>query len=248
MQAKMLRIERLSVAVNGEEIIRNLSLTIKRGELHLLMGPNAAGKSTLAYALVGHPNYRVTAGTIKLGSQKINDLSPEERSRLGLFLAFQHPVGIEGVSLFELLREEMRVRERGGATREILNLGEKLSQEVGLESEALGKELNLGLSGGEGKKSEILQALALQPEFAVFDESDSGLDVDGLKLFGDAVQGLVKHGTGVLAISHYPRILKYLKPDFVHVMVGGRIVESGGPKLAKKIEREGYKGYGQKES
>lgn len=248
MQAKVLRIERLSVAVNREEIIRNLSLTIKRGELHLLMGPNAAGKSTLAYALAGHPNYRVTAGTIKLGSQKINDLSPEERSQLGLFLAFQHPIGIEGVSFFDLLREAMRKREWSGTARELLGLGERLTQELGLESGVLGRQLNLDLSGGEKKKAEVLQALALQPAFAIFDESDSGLDIDGLRLFGKTTSGLVKDGAGVLMISHYPRILKYLKPGFVHVMVGGRIVESGGPKLAKKIEREGYKGYGQKES
>lgn len=221
---------------------------IKRGELHLLMGPNATGKSTLAYALVGHPNYRVTAGTIKLGSRKINGLSPEERSQLGLFLAFQYPVEIEGVSFFDLLREAVRVHGWSGTARELLVAGERLAEEVGLENSVLGKELNLNLSGGEKKRAEVLQALALKPMFAIFDESDSGLDIDGLRLLGKTTSGLVKEGAGVLMISHYPRILKYLKPDFVHVMVGGRIVESGGVSIAKKIEKEGYKGYGQKES
>jgi len=248
MHAKSLTIERLSVAIEKKEVIKDLSLTIRKGELRLLMDPNAAGKSTLAYALAGHPNYRVTSGEIKIGSQKLNDLPTEERARLGFFLAFQYPVGIEGISLFDLLRETARVQGWSGTARELLGLGGRLARAVGLENKILGKELNFELSGGEKKRTEILQALALQPVFAVFDESDSGLDVDGLKLFGEAVGGLIKGGTGVLVISHYPRILKYLKPDFVHVMVGGKIVESGGVSLAKKIEKGGYESYGQKES
>lgn len=248
MRAKSLKIERLSVAVDKRKVIKSLTLTIRGGELHLLMGPNAAGKSTLAYTLAGHPNYHITEGTIRIDSRKTNDLTPEERAQLGLFLAFQHPVEVEGVSLFDLLREAVRVRGWLGTPREFLNVGERLAQEVGLGGSILGKELNLNLSGGEKKRTEVLQALALQPAFAIFDESDSGLDFDGIKLFGRVVSALVKGGAGVLVISHYPRILKYLKPDAVHVMVGGKVVESGGMKLTKKIEREGYGGYEREES
>ncbi|GMR19162.1 MAG: Fe-S cluster assembly ATPase SufC [Patescibacteria group bacterium] len=239
-----LRISNLSVSVEGKEILRGVDLTVRPGKIHALMGPNGSGKSTLAYALAGRPRYRITSGKIYLGNKDITDWEPEKRAKLGLFLAFQHPVGVEGVSLFNLLRSASSSSMRKVSPRELLIRLKAISSDAGLGEGFLRRDLNFGLSGGEKKRSEVLQALALKPKFAVLDEVDSGLDIDALEVIAKAVGGLIReNGSGVLLITHYQRIFRYLKPDFVHVMVGGEITDSGGPELAVKLEKKGYGSY-----
>jgi len=237
-----LRVQDLKVSAEGKKIIQGVSLTIKGGEIHALMGPNGSGKSTLALALAGYPNYQVS-GKIFLGRREISRLKPEERVRLGFFLAFQYPVGLEGVSLFNFLKTARGNFDRKGSAGELLTELKSLVPLVGLDEDLLKREVNLNLSGGEKKRSEVLQALTLKPKVAVFDEIDSGLDVDALKLIAQSIRSLAATGTGVLVITHYQRILKYLDPDFVHVLVGGKIVDSGGKELALKLEERGYQSY-----
>ena len=231
-----LKIKDLRVEVGGKEIIKGISLEIKAGEIHALMGPNGSGKSTLANALAGHPDYS-TGGRVLLGRKEITALSPEKRFRAGLFLAFQYPVGVEGVSLFNLIK----TAKKGTAAKDVLASLKDSLPKVGLEEGFLKRPVNLDFSGGEKKRSEVLQALAFNPKFAVFDEIDSGLDIDALKTVAANIRFLSDGGAGVLIITHYQRILKYLDPDYVHVLIDGRIAATGGEELAEKLEKEGYK-------
>ena len=237
-EASELEVRNLKVSVGEKRVLRGVDLAIRAGEIHALMGPNGSGKSTLALALAGHPGYAV-AGQILLGGRKISSLSPEKRFRAGLFLAFQYPVGIEGVSLFNLIK----TAKKGTAAMDVLAGLNEVMPRVGLEESFLRRTVNLDLSGGEKKRSEVLQALALRPKFAIFDEIDSGLDVDALKMIAESIRFLADAGTGVLIITHYQRILKYLDPDYVHVLIDGRIAATGGEELAEKLEKDGYKSF-----
>jgi len=243
MKDKKLAVRNLHVSVEGKEVIRGVTLEINPGKVHALMGPNGSGKSTLALAAAGHPGYEISGGKILLGSRSISKLSPEKRAQAGLFLAFQHPSSVEGVSVYNFLKTASSAQGQKVPPADFLKNLQGLSESVGLGKEFLKRDLNLGFSGGEKKRFEVLQALALRPRVAVFDEIDSGLDVDALRLIAGRIRGLAESGTGVMVITHYQRILKHLKPDFVHVMVSGRLAESGGPKLAVQLERTGYRKY-----
>jgi Fe-S cluster assembly ATP-binding protein len=234
-----LEVRNLKVSIGEKEVLRGLDLTIRSGEIHALMGPNGSGKSTLALALAGHPGY-VSSGKIILDRKELSSTSPEKRFRAGLFLAFQYPVGIEGVSLFNFMKVAKGIRVPAADTLEELR---QFLPRVGLEEDFLRRDVNLDLSGGEKKRSEVLQVLAFKPKFAIFDEIDSGLDVDALKAIAENIRLLAEAGTGVLVITHYQRILKHLDPDFVHVLIDGRIAATGGNELAEKLEKDGYRNF-----
>jgi Fe-S cluster assembly ATP-binding protein len=240
-------ISNLHAGIDGKEILKGVDLTVKQGEIHALMGPNGTGKSTLAYILMGHPNYEVTQGEVYFKGINIFDLEPDERSRLGLFLAFQYPVAIPGVSVANFLRTAINARRKADNPDDkgipIPEFREMLKERMDLlkmDHSFAGRYLNEGFSGGEKKRAEILQMAALEPEIAILDETDSGLDIDALRIVSDGVNTLRSESLGVLVITHYQRILNYIKPEFVHIMLGGRIVESGGPELALKLEEHGY--------
>jgi len=237
----------LHVSINDKEIIKGFTLTIPQGEVHAIMGPNGTGKSTLAYTLMGHPNYTVTGGEIIFNGQNILDLEPDERSRLGLFLAFQYPVAIPGVTLANFLRSAVNARRRaenpadkGIPVPEFRRMLKEKMAMLKMDPAFAGRYLNDGFSGGEKKRAEILQMAVLQPQIAVLDETDSGLDIDTLRIVSEGVNTLRGPSLGVLVITHYQRILNYIHPDVVHVMMGGRIVESGGADLALHLEEHGY--------
>ena len=242
-----LEIKNLHVSIEGKEILKGVDLTVEQGKVHAIMGPNGTGKSTLAYTLMGHPSYRVTEGEITFKGQDVLELEPDARSRLGLFLAFQYPVAIPGVTVANFLRSAINARRRaenpedkGMPIPEFRKmLKEKMSM-LKMDPNVAGRYLNEGFSGGEKKRAEILQMAALKPEIAILDETDSGLDIDALRIVSDGVNALMAHDLGVLVITHYQRLLNYIKPDFVHVMMGGRIVESGGSELALHLEEKGY--------
>ncbi|MEX1061838.1 MAG: Fe-S cluster assembly ATPase SufC [Patescibacteria group bacterium] len=238
-----LSIKNLFTSIEDKEILKGISLRISPGEVHAVMGPNGSGKSTLAYAVAGHPSYQIKRGSMYLGIKKLNDLAPEKRAQAGIFLAFQHPVAVEGVSVFNFLKTAAKAMGRKIAPRNFLGELEEAANAVGLGKEFLSRSLNLGFSGGERKRFEVLQALVLKPKFAIFDEIDSGLDVDALRDIARQIQQLAKNGAGILVVTHYQRILKNLTPDKVHVMVAGKLVKSGGPALALQLEEEGYKKY-----
>ena len=240
-------ISNLHAGIDGKEILKGVDLTVKQGEIHALMGPNGTGKSTLAYILMGHPNYEVTQGEVYFKGRNLFDLEPDERSRLGLFLAFQYPVAIPGVSVANFLRTAINARRKADNPDDkgipIPEFREMLKERMDLlkmDHSFAGRYLNEGFSGGEKKRAEILQMAALEPEIAILDETDSGLDIDALRIVSDGVNTLRSESLGVLVITHYQRILNYIKPEFVHIMLGGRIVESGGPELALKLEEHGY--------
>jgi len=242
-----LEIRDLHVSVQGKPILRGVNLTVRQGEVHALMGPNGTGKSTLANTLMGHPNFEVTHGQILFKGQDLVGLEPDERSRLGLFLAFQYPVAIPGVSLANFLRAALNARRRalnpddkGIPIPEFRKLLKQKMDVLEMPHEFAGRYLNDGFSGGEKKRAEILQLAALEPEIAVLDETDSGLDIDALRIVASGVNDLAGPELGVLVITHYQRILNYIKPRFVHIMLGGRVVESGGPELAEHLEEHGY--------
>ena len=242
-----LEIKNLHVSIEDKEILKGLSLSINPGEIHAIMGPNGTGKSTLAYTLMGHPNYEVTGGEIWFKGENILELAPDERSRLGLFLAFQYPVAIPGVTVANFLRSAINSRRRAENPDDkgmpIPEFRKMLKEEMDLlkmDHNFAGRYLNDGFSGGEKKRAEILQMAALKPEIAILDETDSGLDIDALRIVADGVNALTGPELGVLVITHYQRLLNYIKPQFVHVMFGGRIVESGGPELALHLEEHGY--------
>jgi Fe-S cluster assembly ATP-binding protein len=242
-----LEIKDLHVSIEGKEILQGVDLTAKQGEIHAIMGPNGTGKSTLAYALMGHPSYIVTKGEVLFKGQNILELAPDERSRLGLFLAFQYPVAVAGVTVANFLRTALNARRRALNSQDkgipIPEFRKMLKERMDLlkmDQSFAGRYLNEGFSGGEKKRAEILQMAALKPEIAILDETDSGLDIDALRVVSDGVNALTGPNLGVIVITHYQRLLNYIKPNFVHVMMGGRIVESGGPDLALSLEEHGY--------
>ncbi|WP_311268864.1 Fe-S cluster assembly ATPase SufC [Sphingobium sp. WCS2017Hpa-17] len=242
----MLTIDNLTNEIDGKAILKGLSLQINAGEIHAIMGPNGAGKSTLAYTLGGRPNYEVTGGRATFEGADLFELEPHERAAAGLFLGFQYPVEIPGVSNLQFLRESLNSQRRARGEKE-LNGGEfiKLAKEkaglLGLDMEMLKRPVNVGFSGGEKKRAEMVQMGILDPRLAILDETDSGLDIDALKIVGAGINAIMrKPDKAVLLITHYQRLLDYVKPDFVHVLAAGRIVKSGGPELALELEREGY--------
>lgn len=242
-----LEIRNLHVSVEGREILKGVDLTVKQGEVHALMGPNGTGKSTLAYTLMGHPFYTVTEGEIWFKGQNIVELEPDERSHLGMFLAFQYPVAISGVTVANFLRTAINARMRldnpehkGISIPEFRRLLKEKMDMLQMDHSFAGRYLNDGFSGGEKKRAEVLQMATLQPEIAVMDETDSGLDIDALRIVSEGVNTLRGPKLGVLVITHYNRILNYIKPEFVHIMMGGRVVETGGADLALHLEEHGY--------
>lgn len=242
-----LEIRDLHVNIGEKEIIKGLNLTVAQGEVHAIMGPNGTGKSTLAYTVAGHPGYEVTGGDILFNGASILDMEPDERSRAGLFLAFQYPVAIPGVTVANFLRTALNARRRaidpadkGMPIVEFRKLLREKMEYLKMDASFAGRYLNEGFSGGEKKRAEILQMATLQPHIAILDETDSGLDIDALRIVSEGVNALRGPNLGVLVITHYQRILNYIKPDVVHVMMDGRIVESGGPELALHLEEHGY--------
>jgi len=243
----LLEIQDLRVNIGDKLLLKGVNLIIRQGEVHALMGPNGTGKSTLAYTLMGHPGYAVTGGKILLDGSDIISRPPEERSRLGMFLAFQYPVAIPGVSVANFLRSAINARRRAADPQDkgipIPEFRKMLKSKLELlqiPTEFAGRYLNEGFSGGEKKRVEVLQLAVLTPRFAILDETDSGLDIDALRIVAGGVDAISGPDLGVLVITHYQRILNYIKPQFVHVMFDGRIVESGGADLAERLEREGY--------
>ena len=253
-QTPELIVKDLHVAVEGKEILKGLDLEVRKGEIHALMGPNGSGKSTFANTLMGHPRYEVTAGDIVFKGESVLEMEPDERSRAGLFMAFQYPVAIPGVSLANFLRSALNARlappetngagamphKKGIPPKEFRALLREKMALLKMDDSFAGRYLNDGFSGGEKKRAEILQMALLKPEIAIMDETDSGLDIDALRVVADGVNALAGPGIGVLVITHYQRILGYIKPDRVHVMVDGRIQLSGGPELALELESRGY--------
>lgn len=242
-----LEIRNLHVSIDDKEILKGLSLTVKQGEIHAIMGPNGTGKSTLAYTLMGHPNYTVTEGEVVFEGQNVLELEPDERSRLGIFLAFQYPVAIPGVTVANFLRSAINSRRRaanpedkGMPIPEFRKMLKERMDMLKMDHSFAGRYLNDGFSGGEKKRAEILQMATLKPSIAILDETDSGLDIDALRIVSEGVNALSGPDLGVLVITHYQRLLNYIKPQFVHVMLDGRIVESGGPDLALHLEEHGY--------
>jgi len=242
-----LSIRDLHVSIAGKEILKGVDLTIRQGEVHALMGPNGTGKSTLAYALMGHPSYEVTGGEALFKGVNILELKPDQRSHLGIFLAFQYPVAIPGVSVANFLRTALNSQrkvkdpeDKGIPIPEFRKLMRERMDLLKMDQNFAGRYLNDGFSGGEKKRAEILQLATLRPEIAILDETDSGLDIDALRIVSEGVNALRGPDLGVLVITHYQRILNYIKPDVVHIMMGGRVVESGGAELALHLEEHGY--------
>jgi len=240
-------IRNLHVSIDGKEILKGVNLQAKQGEVHAIMGPNGTGKSTLAYTLMGHPSYEVTEGEVWFKGQNLVELAPDVRSHLGLFLAFQYPVAIPGVTVANFLRTAMNSRrkaenreDKGVSIPEFRRLLMGKMDTLKMDHAFAGRYLNEGFSGGEKKRAEVLQMAVLQPEFAVMDETDSGLDIDALRIVSEGINALRGPSLGVLLITHYQRMLNYIKPDYVHIMLDGRIVETGGPELALHLEEHGY--------
>ena len=250
----MFEIENLHASIEDKEILRGVNLTIHTGEIHALMGPNGSGKSTLAYVLAGHPSYEVTEGSVRYFGEDILEMDPDERARKGIFLAFQYPTVIPGVSMANFLRmavtnvRNARAEEAAdgdGAAkkmtpRDFRRLMREKMQLLKMDESFATRYLNEGFSGGEKKRAEILQMALLEPSLAVLDETDSGLDIDALRVVSEGVNALMNPDMGILLITHYQRLLNHIKPDFVHIMMEGRIVQSGGPELAHELEAAGY--------
>jgi Fe-S cluster assembly ATP-binding protein len=242
-----LEIRNLHASVEDKPILRGVNLTVKQGEVHALMGPNGSGKSTLSNVILGHPAYQVTAGQIIFDGVDLLELDPDERSRAGLFLAFQYPVAIPGVTLANFLRQAINARlkakdadSKGISIPDFRRLLKAKMEYLQVDPSFAGRYLNEGFSGGEKKRAEILQMATLEPRIAILDETDSGLDIDALRIVAEGVNKLTGPDLGVLVITHYQRILNYIKPEFVHVMFEGQIVESGGADLAQRLEESGY--------
>lgn len=243
MSETLLRIENLHAGADGQEILRGIDLVIERGQVHAIMGPNGSGKSTLAKVLMGHPDYQVTAGSIEFLGEDLLAMPPDERARRGLFLAFQHPEAIPGVSVVQFLRQALS--NRTGIDLSVLELRLKVMEamkSLGIASGFADRYLNEGFSGGERKRNEVLQMAVLEPELAVMDETDSGLDIDALRTVAEGVEKLTGPDRGFLIITHYKRLLDYLTPDVIHILLEGKLVETGGPELADRLEAEGYDG------
>lgn len=251
-----LEIKDLRVSVEGNEVLKGLTMTIKQGEIHALLGPNGAGKSTLGYAIMGHPKYEIVGGEVLLNGENLLEMEADERSRAGLFLAFQYPISIPGVTVANFLRSALNARrdESEGkispmAFRRLLT--GKMRQ-LGIDRSFAGRYLNEGFSGGEKKRAEILQLATLEPKIAILDETDSGLDIDAMRIVADGVNQLLGPQMGILVITHYQRFLNYIKPDYVHILLDGKIVSTGGPELAEELDVKGYEWvrseYGNKEA
>ena len=244
----MLKITDLHAEIDGKEILKGLSLTVNAGEVHAIMGPNGAGKSTLGYVLGGRPGYEVTAGSVEFDGKDLLALAPHERAAAGLFLGFQYPVEIPGVSNVQFLRESLNSQRRGRDEKplsgaEFLKLARAQADALSMDQEMLKRPVNVGFSGGEKKRNEMVQMGIIDPSLAILDETDSGLDIDALRVVGDGINRIMrKPEKAVILITHYQRLLDYVAPDFVHVLACGRIVRSGGPELALELEREGYAG------
>ncbi len=237
----------LFVKVEDQRILNGINLKVPQGQVHAIMGPNGTGKSTLAYTLMGHPKYQIESGEILLGGQSLIGMSPEERSRMGLFLAFQYPVAIPGVTVANFLRTAINAHRKAKNPADkgipIPEFRKSLTEKMDflkMDHSMAGRYLNDGFSGGEKKRVEILQMAMLEPGMAILDETDSGLDIDALRIVSEGINSLKSEHLGILVITHYQRMLNYLKPDVVHVMVDGKILQSGGPDLALKLEEEGY--------
>ena len=241
----MLSIKNLHVEIEGQEILKGISLEVKAGELHAIMGPNGAGKSTLAQVLAGRDACKVTSGEIIYRGETINDVVPEERARAGLFMSFQYPVSIPGVNNIYLLQAGVNARRKHQGLEELdavdfLDLVKTKIAQVDLDESFLYRAVNDGFSGGEKKRNEILQMLALEPELSILDETDSGLDIDAMKIVAEGVNGFRSPERAFVVITHYQRLLNYIEPDFIHVLMDGRLVKSGGPELAGDLEKRGY--------
>jgi Fe-S cluster assembly ATP-binding protein len=236
-------IDGLKANVEGKEILKGLSLEIKGGEVHAIMGPNGTGKSTLASALMGHPKYEVTEGSVTLNGEDVLDMAVDVRARAGLFLAMQYPSEITGVTNSDFLRSAINARREEGSEISLIKFIRQMEakmKDLEMNPEFMHRYLNEGFSGGEKKRNEILQMMLLEPKLVILDEIDSGLDIDALRIVAAGVNALRSEERGFLIITHYQRLLDYVKPDFVHVMMQGRIVKSGGPELAQRLEAEGY--------
>ncbi|HEV2363560.1 MAG TPA: Fe-S cluster assembly ATPase SufC [Caulobacteraceae bacterium] len=244
----MLSIRGLAVTVEGKTILSGLDLEVPAGEVHAVMGPNGAGKSTLSFALAGRPGYEVTAGSAQLDSEDLLALTPDERAARGLFLSFQYPIEIPGVTALAFIRTALNAQRRARGEEEVsapdfLRLAREKAAALKIDFDMLRRPLNVGFSGGEKKRMEVLQMALLSPRLAILDETDSGLDIDALKIVAEGVNAMREPDRAMLIITHYQRLLDYIRPDRVHVMVAGEIVAHGGPELAHELEREGYDRY-----
>jgi Fe-S cluster assembly ATP-binding protein len=244
---ELLKIKNLHVSISGKEILKGLDLTVKKGEIHAIMGPNGTGKSTLASAIVGKPDYEITEGTIQFNGQDLLEMEPNERALAGIFLSFQYPIEIPGVSMINFMKTVIDSKRKHrdeeplpGA--DFLNMVKKNSELVGINEKMKGRAVNEGFSGGEKKKNEIFQMAMIQPELAILDELDSGLDIDSLKQIAESLNKLHDDTNSYLIITHYQRLLDYVKPDFVHIMNDGKIVLTGNSSLAAELEEKGYDG------
>ena len=241
----LLEVKNLHVEIDGKKILNGLDLTVERGQVAAIMGPNGSGKSTLAYVLAGKASYEVTGGQVLFDGQDIIGMQPDERAAKGLFLAFQYPMEVPGVATMTFLRTAVNAQRktRGEAelsTPEFMKRVRETASHLGIDQEMLRRSVNVGFSGGEKKRNEILQMLMLEPKVCILDETDSGLDIDALKIVAKGVNAMRSSDRGMLLITHYQRLLDYIKPDYVHVMAKGRIVRSGGPELALELEENGY--------
>jgi len=247
----MLEIKNIHAKINNKEILKGLSLNIKPGEIHVIMGPNGSGKSTLCNVLMGHPKYKVTKGSVKLEKKNLLNLKPHERSHAGLFLAFQQPTEIPGVTFGNFLRlaknTKLKAIDKNSTPIgpvDFIGTMKKTTSLLKMDEKFIGRQVNKGFSGGEKKRAEIAQMAVLEPKYALLDEIDSGLDIDALKIVAKSIKNIHKKDkTGILLITHYQRILNYITPDHVHVIADGKIVKSGGPKLAQDLEKNGYDKY-----
>jgi len=241
----MLKIENLHASIGDKEILKGINLTVGKGEVHAIMGPNGSGKSTLSSVLVGHPTYEVTEGSVTFEGEDILELEPEERAHRGLFLSFQYPVEIPGVSMVNFMRAALNERRKAVGldplpAAEFLKLMKQKRELVELDNKLASRSVNEGFSGGEKKRNEIFQMAMLEPKLAILDETDSGLDIDALRIVAKGVNELRSPENSTIVITHYQRLLDYIRPDFVHVLYKGRIVRSGGPELALELEKRGY--------
>ena len=241
----MLEIRDLYASINGKEILKGINLTVNPGEIHALMGQNGAGKSTLSNVLVGNPAYEVTSGTVMFNGKNLLEMSPEDRAHEGLFLSFQHPVEIPGVSMVNFMRAAINAKRKYHqqdpmSAADFLKMMREKRKVVELDSKLANRSVNEGFSGGEKKRNEIFQMAMLEPTLSILDETDSGLDVDALRIVAEGFNKLRTPETSALVITHYQRLLDYLKPDVVHVLMNGRIVKTGGPELAMEIENKGF--------
>jgi Fe-S cluster assembly ATP-binding protein len=239
----MLVIRDLDVSIDDKPILKKFSLTINAGEVHAIMGPNGAGKSTLAKILAGHPSYEVTGGEILFGGENIVEMAPEERAKMGLFLSFQYPIEVSGLTNFQFLHSAYEARHGKISEKEFEVILQKKMEQMNIKTEFKTRNLNEGFSGGEKKKNELLQMAVLEPKLTILDEIDSGLDIDAMKDVANGVKTHLTRDRAVLIVTHYQRLLDYIKPDFVHVVIEGQIVKTGGASVARELEEQGYHVY-----